>query len=133
MFSQSVEYALRAAVVQADHPGATATTEQVAGRAGVPAAYLAKLLQSLTRAGLVRSQRGVGGGVGLARDPGSISLLDVVTAIEPVGRVRGRRPGFAGLDDRLDAAVGGIEQALADTTLAELAAGGVATLATAGR
>lgn len=36
----------------------------------------------LTKAGIVKSQRGVGGGYALARQPQDISLLDVIEAIE---------------------------------------------------
>lgn len=126
MLSQSVEYALRAATYLAARPGRAATTEQVAGRTGVPAAYLAKILQSLAKAGLVRSQRGVGGGVSLARDPSDVTLLDVVNAIEPVKRVRScpldNSPWLCPLHRRLDAALEGVEQAFADATLADLVA-----------
>lgn len=48
----------------------------------VPAAYLAKQMQMLRRAGIVESVRGKGGGYRLARTPDAISLLDIVTAIE---------------------------------------------------
>ena len=73
MFSQTVEYALRAAVCLAAKAGEPATTEEVAERTRVPAPYLAKILQGLVRAGLVKSQRGVGGGVTLARDPAAVA------------------------------------------------------------
>jgi Rrf2 family protein len=120
MLSQSMEYALRAATDLAARPGRSATTEQVAARTGVPPAYLAKILQSLARAGIVRSQRGVGGGVSLAGDPADISLLDVVTAIEPFKRP-GRRPGCP-LGRRLAAVCESVEQQLADITLADVVA-----------
>ncbi|MGW4378795.1 RrF2 family transcriptional regulator [Kitasatospora sp. NPDC004531] len=44
--------------------------------------YLNKVLQRLTRAGLLTSARGPRGGVRLARDPGRITMMDVVTAVE---------------------------------------------------
>lgn len=44
--------------------------------------YLAKQLQSLSRAGLVRSVQGKSGGYGLTRPPEEITMLDVVEAIE---------------------------------------------------
>jgi Rrf2 family protein len=49
---------------------------------GVPAAYLAKSLQSLSRAGIVVSVPGRNGGYRLGRLPAEISLLDVVEAVE---------------------------------------------------
>ncbi|MFD8478486.1 RrF2 family transcriptional regulator [Kitasatospora sp. NPDC059673] len=44
--------------------------------------YLNKVLQRLTRAGLLTSTPGPRGGVRLARDPGRITMMDVVTAVE---------------------------------------------------
>lgn len=49
---------------------------------GVPAAYLAKALQSLSRAGIVESVPGRNGGYRLGRPPADITLLDVVDAVE---------------------------------------------------
>ncbi|MGH8700238.1 MAG: RrF2 family transcriptional regulator, partial [Burkholderiales bacterium] len=43
---------------------------------------LAKLFRRLTRAGILRTHRGVGGGVSLARAPQQISLRSVVEAVE---------------------------------------------------
>jgi Rrf2 family protein len=48
----------------------------------VPAAYLAKQMQALRRAGIAESVRGKRGGYRLARSPDDISLLDIVIAIE---------------------------------------------------
>ena len=62
MLSQSVEYALRAVVYLACE-GEPRMTAQVAEATQVPAAYLSKVLQGLSRAGIVRSQRGIGGGM----------------------------------------------------------------------
>ena len=63
MFSQTVEYALRAVAYLAYEAPAPRTTEQVAEATRVPPAYLSKVLQALSRGGVVRSQRGVGGGM----------------------------------------------------------------------
>ncbi len=73
MFSQTVEYALRA-VVHLAHPEAPQTTEQIAKVTKVPQAYLAKVLQSLLKGGLrnpARNQRGIR----LARSPESLTIL----------------------------------------------------------
>jgi Rrf2 family protein len=55
---------------------------------GVPAAYLAKHLQALSRAGIVEAVAGPRGGYRLARPPTEVTLLDVVEAVE------GRAPAF---------------------------------------
>ena len=80
MFSQTADYAFRAAVHLADQSPNAQTTEQIAEVTRVPAAYLSKVLQSLTRAGLLHSQRGVKGGFSLARNPHQLTILDVVEA-----------------------------------------------------
>jgi Rrf2 family protein len=48
----------------------------------IPRSFLAKILQKLVRAKIVRSYRGVKGGFSLAKHPKEISVLDVLEAIE---------------------------------------------------
>ena len=59
---------------------------QLAKEIGAPPNYLGKTLKQLTLAGLLKSQRGLGGGLILARPPESISLFDIVEPIEHVSR-----------------------------------------------
>lgn len=49
---------------------------------GVPLPTAKKLISKLTSAGLIESTRGIGGGIRLARPPSSISLADIVEAVE---------------------------------------------------
>ena len=88
MFSQTAEYALRAVVALADGGGKPLTTQQIAGMTKVPANYLAKVLQSLGRAGIVSSQRGLGGGSVLARPAAEISVYEVIEAVDSIQRIR---------------------------------------------
>ena len=127
MLTQTVEYALRAAVYLATRAPDPATTEDVALRTNVPAAYLAKILQGLSRAGLVRSQRGVGGGVSLGRSPGEMTVLEVVNAVEPIRRITTCPLGTADhivslcpLHSRIDAAIAAFEEAFGGVTLADM-------------
>ena len=53
-----------------------------ADRLGVSEAHLSKVLQRLTRLGLLTSTRGPKGGFSLSRNPDSVSLLEVFEAIE---------------------------------------------------
>jgi Rrf2 family nitric oxide-sensitive transcriptional repressor len=86
MLSQTAEYALRAVVCVAGS-SEPITARRVAERVQAPSGYLAKVLQLLARAGLVKSQRGVRGGFRLALPPEEISLLDVINAVDPLRRV----------------------------------------------
>jgi FeS assembly SUF system regulator len=59
---------------------------ELAERTQLPAPVVSKILKSLTRAGLLISQRGSKGGYSLARTPGEISVVEMITALEgPVG------------------------------------------------
>lgn len=129
MFSQKVEYALRAVVYLAQNPGEGRTTEQIAQATKVPPAYLAKVLQGLVHAGVLRSQRGLGGGVALVRDPEELTILEVVTAVDPIRRINECPLGLAAhgvdlcpLHKRLDHALELVEVALRQSTLAEILA-----------
>lgn len=129
MLSKTVEYALRAVVFLATRPGQPATTEEVADRTRVPAPYLAKIMQALTRKGVVKSQRGVGGGVTLTKRPEDLTILEVVNAVEPLGRITTCPLGLAAhgvrlcpLHKKLDAAIAAVEDAFGTTTLADVLA-----------
>lgn len=81
--SNASELAIRAAIYLAlQPPGKLSTIHDIARNTGLPEAYLAKVLQRLTSAGLVRAFRGPGGGLELGRAPHAISLASIVRAIE---------------------------------------------------
>lgn len=81
--SDGVEWATHCCTVLALLPRGTAMPAgRLAEFHGVPAAYLAKHLQALARAGIVESTQGPRGGYRLSRPPAQITLLDVVTAVE---------------------------------------------------
>lgn len=61
---------------------ASASAKDIADRYGVPAPVLAKVLQKLARSGFLASEHGTNGGYRVARDPNSISALDVVRSID---------------------------------------------------
>lgn len=87
MLSKSCVHAVRALVVLAElTPGEYRGAVAIAQQTGAPKNYLGKLLQLLSRRGLVESQKGLGGGFRLAREPQSISLFDVIDAIEDTNR-----------------------------------------------
>ena len=78
-----MEWALHCCTVLAVvPPGQALPAAKLAEFHGVPAAYLAKHLQALSRAGLVEAVPGKRGGYRLARPAKDVSLLDVVDAVE---------------------------------------------------
>ncbi|HOX24129.1 MAG TPA: Rrf2 family transcriptional regulator [Candidatus Krumholzibacteria bacterium] len=127
MISQTAEYALRAVTWLAGHPDRPLGTPQISMAARVPSGYLAKVMQMLARADLVVSAPGRNGGFRLTRDPATISVLDVINAVDPIGRIRSCPLELAGhgehlcpLHRRLDDAMAQVEFAFANSTIAEL-------------
>src|SRR5438309_4078219 len=83
--SEPVEWALHCTTVLALLPADGALpASRLAEFHGVPAAYLAKHLQALSRAGIVEAVAGPRGGYRLARPAADVTLLDVVEAVEGV-------------------------------------------------
>ena len=124
MISQTAEYALRAVVFLADQTEPK-TTQAIAAVTQVPTGYLAKVMQSLSRARLVHSQRGLHGGFTLAIEPRSLTVLQVVNAVDPVQRYLECPLGLHGirlcpLHRKLDDAALAIEQTFGGTTVADL-------------
>ncbi len=75
-----VDYGVRALVDLAEHAGeGPVHTSDIARRKGIPEPYLARLLNILSKHGLVRSFRGPQGGHVLAMDPSEISMGMVMT------------------------------------------------------
>src|SRR6266850_1389305 len=63
-------------------PKGACSAKDVAEAYGIPQEALAKILQRLAKAGLLRSQHGINGGYTLARDPNTISAFEVIQAID---------------------------------------------------
>ena len=60
---------------------------ELARRRDVPVQFLEQLFAVLRRAGVISSQRGVKGGYRFARDPSTVSVLEVVELLDgPLGR-----------------------------------------------
>ena len=109
MTSQPAEYAPPAIVDRAGYDGVARTTPEIAETTHIPAAFLANVTQSLSRARLAKSRRGIHGGFILAHDSRELAILAVVNANDPIQRLneyplrilnRGTRLSL--LDRRLD-------------------------------
>jgi len=81
--TKKADYGLMALKFLAEHPERTAlSAKDVADAYGIPAQLLAKILQQLTRSGLLRSHAGMNGGYALAREARSISAYEVILSID---------------------------------------------------
>ena len=139
MLSQTAEYALRAAVHIASHPGERQTTRDIAGAMDIPADYLSKVMQALVRSGVVTAVRGKSGGFLLARSAEQTSVLDVVNAVEPVRRITScplhlphHAKQMCPLHTKLDAAAAMLEREFRNTCISDLTEISVAATAGAG-
>jgi Rrf2 family iron-sulfur cluster assembly transcriptional regulator len=126
---RNTDYALRAVVNLAGRYGrAPVSTRVLAGEEEIPYQLAAKLMQRLSKAGLVESCMGSRGGFQLGRAPSQISLLDVIDAIQgPVrlnrcllGRDVCTRQKHCVVSARLAELQKGISSYLGGTTLAGL-------------
>ena len=129
MFSQTAEYALRATSLLAERYPSPLKTSQIAEATRIPRPYLVKVLQALTRGGVVATRRGVGGGVSLARDIAELTILDVINAVDPIQRIAKCPIGLAAhgvelcpMHSQLDTAMASIEAIFRATTLADMLA-----------
>ncbi|NUQ51888.1 MAG: Rrf2 family transcriptional regulator [Phycisphaerales bacterium] len=129
MFSQTVEYALRAIVFLAASDSGPVSSEKIASITQVPAGYVSKVMRDLVVAGLAASQRGPNGGFSLARPADKISILDVMNAVDPIRRINACPLGnpmhtkLCPLHSRLDKAIEQIESSFRETSIADLFVG----------
>jgi Rrf2 family protein len=129
--SAKADYAVRAAVELAAADEGPIKGERISQAQEIPLKFLENILAELKHAGLVRSQRGAEGGYWLAREPDSITIADVIRAVEgPLASVRGESPesvSFAGSAEplgRLWVAVrANLREVLESVTLADVASG----------
>jgi len=81
--TKKADYGLMALKYLAEHPERTAlSAKDVADAYGIPPQLLAKILQLLTKSGMLRSHAGMNGGYALARDAREISAYEVIHAID---------------------------------------------------
>jgi Rrf2 family nitric oxide-sensitive transcriptional repressor len=126
MISLSAQYAARA-TMHLVRAGTWQTCEDLAAITGIPQGYLAKIMQSLNRAGIIGSQRGINGGYLASRRPEEISLLEVVRAVDPpsaYGACQHCQAGPAGTSCAVNRVFAGIEadaeRVLRTTTIRDL-------------
>jgi len=82
MMSQASGYAATALGYVAAAGGKAVLVKEMAQSSDIPPSYLAKIINSLARKGLIVTQRGIGGGVVLARKATEITLHDICVALD---------------------------------------------------
>jgi Rrf2 family protein len=125
--SAKADYAVRAAMGLARAGGPT-KAEHLAQSHAIPLKFLEKILFDLRHAGLVATRRGPEGGYWLARDPGEITVADVLRAVDgPLADVHGLAPenveyeeGFAALQKVWIAVRTNLRTVLEGVTIADL-------------
>ncbi|MCI0468438.1 MAG: Rrf2 family transcriptional regulator, partial [Nitrospirae bacterium] len=75
--TRETDYAIRSVLHLAEKPEGIAMIDEISKSRDIPKTFLAKILQKLTRAKIVKSHRGVKGGFQIARPPDKINLYDV--------------------------------------------------------
>lgn len=80
--TQSTGYAITALGHVAAFGERPLLIKEIADATGLPHPYLAKIVHTLARRGLVVTRRGVGGGVALARPAAAITLFDIAEALD---------------------------------------------------
>ena len=130
--SAKADYAVRAtAELAAAKPGTTLKAEQVAHAQQIPLKFLLNILVELKHAGLVQSHRGAEGGYALAMPAETITVADVIRAVEgPLATVHDTRPenlhyagAAAGLRAVWVAVRSSLRAVLEEVTMADLVRG----------
>lgn len=127
LLSDATEYGLRAVVWLAQRPGQPQKVREIAEGTHAAAGYLVKVLQSLAKAGILSAKRGSLGGFELQRDPATLSVLDVINAVDPIERIHTCPLGLTAhgvhlcpMHRQIDDALASIEASFAKTTIRDL-------------
>jgi DNA-binding IscR family transcriptional regulator len=115
IINRTDRYRLEALMELANSYPESRSATQVAARRSIPSAYLSRLLSDLTRAGWLRSRRGPGGGVTLARPPEAIPVAGVLST---GGEAEALPPALARLADTITTAV---DESTVGISIADLA------------
>ena len=83
IITRATEYAIRAILYMSRQPvGEIIYKKDICKAQEITPAFLTKIFQPLIKEGIVGSQRGVGGGFYLAKNPAEITLLDIINSQE---------------------------------------------------
>lgn len=127
------DYAIRAVIALARHAPEVVGAARLAEETGIPRRFVPQVMTEVVRSGIAEARLGRSGGYRLARPAGSLSVLDVVEAVEgDMGRrTCVLRNAPCGLDGTCD--VHGVFMAAQDAFLEDLRRASIASLLGDGR
>ena len=82
LVSQGAQYAISAIIAISKHPADVISASELSRSLNCPTAYLSQILAKLKAPGILNSQRGLKGGVYLAKPLEEISVYDVIASID---------------------------------------------------
>lgn len=82
LVTRETDYAIRTVLYLAREQGRTTPIAEVAAAVSIPKTFLAKIVQRLVRRGILKTARGVRGGVCMAKRPGEIDLYSIMLTIQ---------------------------------------------------
>lgn len=128
--NRETDYGVVILSAMARHPDERFNAARLAGAHGLPQPMVSKVMKQLVHAGLLHSYRGAKGGYGLAREPESIRIAEVIEALEgPIAFTECVEDG-SGSCDHVDGCNASatwsrissvVREALGSVTLAEMA------------
>jgi Rrf2 family protein len=129
MISQTAEYALRSVVYLAQNSSRSYVAQEIADGTQVPPSYISKVLQSLSKVGILNAQRGLHGGFSIAKDIHHVTIYDVVMAVDPIKRITScplqlaeHGTNLCPLHRHMDDAIAQIEKLYKESTIGSLLA-----------
>lgn len=127
MFSQTVEYALRAIVFLCRNEGQSFKVAEISSHTQIPKAYLSKILQDISKSAILSSKRGSTGGYQIAKTPSEIQILEIINLVDPIERIKTcplklteHQSDLCPLHAQLDLAIQGIECVFSSVTIGDL-------------
>lgn len=81
--TRQADYAVRLILkLVQNSSGRALSTKEIAASQEIPKSFLVKIIQTLSKAGIIKTVRGPAGGIKLVRRPSDLTLLSIVEAIE---------------------------------------------------
>ncbi len=128
-FTKAEEYGIFGVMYLAGQPkGRITPLSEISENQHVPEKFLAKIFQSLSRSGLIRSHRGVKGGFTLGRTPDKITIKEIVESIQGpyyiskclIEPMEGQSPAMISLRKLLERAQGSLMKVFSSHTIKDL-------------